>query len=342
MEARGMDTRIQEWGQARSQELQTYHGVTGLWQYLRTTSDQTDIWIYRPNIESCPDSLQKEQWIWEYNLKACRELVEACRKKDLDWKKVVGVLSSDMSKAFDSLWSPLLTEQVDACQFSKKALNLVRSYFSQRKNGVRLSKVWCQKRLSLGIYIWTLIVECFSEWSSLRWRPSDSSDNSIAKVEEGPLHNGNKMTSWYEEKINIKKYQSMVLGKRISTDAMDLRIGGVQIEQSHNMKLLRIIIIIGRLQSRRLRASSSHNDPVPIQTACPGQSCCLCLIKGVECTWETGFVAFLVFSSHVVEYTVRIPCMAHHQASWVHGPETSVGGFWHFLLAGQSELDHRF
>ena len=37
-----------------------------------------------------------------------------------------------------------------------------------------------------------------------------------------------------------------------------------------------IIIIIGRLQSRRLRASSSHNDLVPIQTACPGQSCCLC------------------------------------------------------------------
>ena len=43
------------------------------------------------------------------------------------------------------------------------------------------------------------------------------------------------------------------------------------------------IVVIGRLQSRRLRASSSHNDPVPIQTACPGQSCCLCLPKGVEC-----------------------------------------------------------
>ena len=103
-----------------------------------------------------------------------------------------------------------------------------------------------------------------------------------------------------------------------------------------------IIIIIGRLQSRRLRASSGHNDPVPIQTACPGQSCCLCLPKGIECIWETGFVAVLVFSSHVVEYTVRTPCMDHHQASWVHDPETSVGGFWHFLLAGQSELDHRF
>ena len=44
-----------------------------------------------------------------------------------------------------------------------------------------------------------------------------------------------------------------------------------------------IIIMIGWLQSRRLRTSSSHNDPVPIQTACPGQSCCLCLLKGVEC-----------------------------------------------------------
>ena len=76
---------------------------------------------------------------------------------------------------------------------------------------------------------------------------------------------------------------------------------------------------------------------MPIQTACPGQSCCLCLPKGVECIWETGFVAFLVFSSHVVKYTVRTPCMAYHQASWVHDPETSVGGFWHFVLAGQSK-----
>ena len=109
-----------------------------------------------------------------------------------------------------------------------------------------------------------------------------------------------------------------------------------------NAFILCFIIIIGRLQSRRLRASSSHKDPVPNQTACPRQSCCLCLPKGVECIWETGFVAFLVFSSHVVEYTVRTPCMAHHQASWVNGPETSVGRFWHFLLAGQSELNHRF
>ena len=48
------------------------------------------------------------------------------------------------------------------------------------------------------------------------------------------------------------------------------------------------VIIIGRLQSRRLRASSSHNDPVPIQTACPGQSCCLCLQKVLNVSEKQG------------------------------------------------------
>ena len=106
MEARGMDTRIQEWGHARSQELQTYHGVTGLWQYLRTTSEQTDIWIYRPNIESCPDRLQKEQWIWEYNPKACRELVEACRKKRPRLKESCG---SFVVRYEQDLWLSLVS-----------------------------------------------------------------------------------------------------------------------------------------------------------------------------------------------------------------------------------------
>ena len=68
-------------------------------------------------------------------------------KKDLDCKKVVGVLSSDMSKAFDSLWSPLLMKKLEACQFSEEALKLVRSYFSQEekqgKIGIRDKSMVC-------------------------------------------------------------------------------------------------------------------------------------------------------------------------------------------------------
>ena len=55
------------------------------------------------------------------------------RKKKLDCGKVIAVLSTDMSKAFDSLYSPLLVKKLEAYNFSDKALELMRSYFNQRK-----------------------------------------------------------------------------------------------------------------------------------------------------------------------------------------------------------------
>ena len=55
------------------------------------------------------------------------------RKKELDCGKVIAVLSTDMSKAFDSLYSPLLVKKLEAYNFSDKALELMRSYFNQRK-----------------------------------------------------------------------------------------------------------------------------------------------------------------------------------------------------------------
>ena len=54
-------------------------------------------------------------------------------KKKLDCGKVIAVLSTDMNKAFDSLYSPLLVKKLEAYNFSDKALELMRSYFNQRK-----------------------------------------------------------------------------------------------------------------------------------------------------------------------------------------------------------------
>ena len=59
-------------------------------------------------------------------------------KKELDCGKVIAVLSTDMSKAFDSLYSPLPVKKLEACNFSAKALELMRSYFNQRNNRVQL------------------------------------------------------------------------------------------------------------------------------------------------------------------------------------------------------------
>ena len=55
---------------------------------------------------------------------------------DLDSRKVVGILSSDMSKAFDSVSPPRLIKKLESYNFSGCALNLLRSYFSHRQNGL--------------------------------------------------------------------------------------------------------------------------------------------------------------------------------------------------------------
>ena len=50
-------------------------------------------------------------------------------KQNLDEKKLVGVLSTDMSKAFDSFQSPLLMAKLRAYGFSDKVQGLIWSYF---------------------------------------------------------------------------------------------------------------------------------------------------------------------------------------------------------------------
>ena len=76
-------------------------------------------------------------------------------KKDLDCKKVVGVLSSDMSKAFDSLWSASNEKIRSVSVFSggpKIGAILFLSAEKQGKIGIiDKSMVRCQRRLSSGI-----------------------------------------------------------------------------------------------------------------------------------------------------------------------------------------------
>jgi len=59
-------------------------------------------------------------------------------KSAIDEKKMVGVLSTDMSKAFDSLHPPLLLSKLKAYGFSESTINLMRSYFDKRKCRVRI------------------------------------------------------------------------------------------------------------------------------------------------------------------------------------------------------------
>ena len=55
-------------------------------------------------------------------------------KADLDKKKIVGILSIDMSKEFDSMHRPLLLKKLESYGFSENALILIRTYFENRQN----------------------------------------------------------------------------------------------------------------------------------------------------------------------------------------------------------------
>lgn len=62
-------------------------------------------------------------------------------KEELDRKNYVGGLTSDMGKAFNSLCPALLIKNLQAYNLSENALNMIRSYFDQRENRVRMGSL---------------------------------------------------------------------------------------------------------------------------------------------------------------------------------------------------------
>ena len=56
-------------------------------------------------------------------------------KLTLDNKHVVGILWTDLSKAFDSLHPPFLLTKLWAYGFSESAIDIMRCYFTEEKTG---------------------------------------------------------------------------------------------------------------------------------------------------------------------------------------------------------------
>ena len=86
-------------------------------------------------------------------------------KLAVDSEQFIGILSKDMSKAFDSLHPSLMINKLKACDFSEESLSLIRSYFSNRQNRVKLNGVtssWkdavrgCPQGSSFGPLLWNI------------------------------------------------------------------------------------------------------------------------------------------------------------------------------------------
>ena len=81
------------------------------------------------------------------------------RKSPVDRKELVYILTTDMSKAFGSLCHSLIVKKLETYGFGQNSLNLLRSYFNNRLNRVKIKDVtrdWkrmevcCQQGSSFG------------------------------------------------------------------------------------------------------------------------------------------------------------------------------------------------
>jgi len=62
-------------------------------------------------------------------------------KSALDHGQIVGIISTDTSKAFDSLLPALMIRKLKAYYFSEDSLTLLRSYFEERQGRVKLGTI---------------------------------------------------------------------------------------------------------------------------------------------------------------------------------------------------------
>ena len=89
-------------------------------------------------------------------------------KQAVDRKELVSIISSNMSKAFDSLCPALSIKKLEAYGFDNCSLDLTRSFFNKIFNRVKINghtSEWKNNDtwLSPGYCIWTASVEYVSK-----------------------------------------------------------------------------------------------------------------------------------------------------------------------------------
>ena len=91
-------------------------------------------------------------------------------KLALDKKEITAILSTDMSKAFDSMVPSLLLNKLESNDLSECSLRLITSYFEQRQNRVKLWDIrneW--KETTRGAHKDQHLVPCYGIFCKTTW-----------------------------------------------------------------------------------------------------------------------------------------------------------------------------
>ena len=193
-----------------------------------------------------------------------------------DWKKSkdeglsVGILSTDMSKAFDSVHRPLLLSKLKSYGFNDSFVNMLNSYLSDRYNRVRLGSSvtsgWksvvrgCPQGSSLGPLIWNIFQNdlVYNIDANISMYADDhqiyQTGKGISTVHTKLEESASSATDWYENNLlegNLKKYQTMFIQNKYghkkeqfscTEHNTNLNLNGKIIRTSDSLKILGVTI----------------------------------------------------------------------------------------------------
>jgi hypothetical protein len=153
-------------------------------------------------------------------------------RQALDNGECVGLLSTDMSKAFDSMLPPLLLAKLKAYNFDEQSLKLMTSYFMHRYSRVKLgstTSTWkwvkrgCPQGSAFGPTLWNLFQNDLTYvMKSSTYMYADDHQlletHKDIKIIKNRLQESAIMASkWYEANYlqgNFTKYGSMLISKK--------------------------------------------------------------------------------------------------------------------------------
>ena len=171
-------------------------------------------------------------------------------KLAIDRRELVCILSTDMSKAFDSLCPSLLLKKLEANGFTEQALELMRSYFEDRLNRVKIGNTtseWrdmtrgCPQGSSFGPLMWNIFqndlalhinsgklnmyADDHHSTGKLNMHDDDhqiySTGHDLEKVRATIVEEGELAATWYKKNYllaNVDKFQTTVINPRRLND----------------------------------------------------------------------------------------------------------------------------
>ena len=177
-----------------------------------------------------------------------------------DAHQCVAILSTDMSKAFDSLHPRLMLNKLRAYGFEESTINPLRSYLSNQQNRIRMGSQTSSWQVvnrgypqgsALGPLLWNIFQNDLANEikSNLPMYADDHQIYEVGKdfadVKSSLNKNAEKASKWYEDNMlkgNYSKYKTMVMQNKGERTNLSMSIPGNEIESTEKLSLLGVTI----------------------------------------------------------------------------------------------------